>query len=108
MIRSIFNYLYVPVVFVRSFQPKNVVFVWFGVVVFVRGKLSGITGFVEIPHAALSGPRARVHGWGWQKGGPAACAASWGHPRARIAVASRRVKALGHTPGNRRELRFVN
>ena len=71
-------------VFVRSFRPINVVFVRFGVVVFVRGKLPGITGFCEKrPGAALSGPRARVPGGGRLRRCPARVRGSCGHPRAR-------------------------
>ena len=44
-------YLYVVMVFVRSFWTLVMVFVRSGVMVFVRGKLLRITGFCGKPHA---------------------------------------------------------
>ena len=84
LVRSylIFSYLYVPGAFVRSFRPQKGAFVRFGGGAFVPAKPPGITGFVEMPAEALSGPQEPRPGG---EGGVARPLSGQpgGHPRAR-------------------------
>ena len=60
------------------YDPLVRVFVRFGVRVFVRGKLHKSQNFVEIPHAALSGPRAATWAGDGRGRVPGRGVASWG------------------------------